>query len=146
MTTLTAQDVADYFLAKVDEEQGDTLTNLKLQKLLYYAQGFCLAIYEEPLFNDEIEAWTYGPVVPAIYHKYSECGTGSLPKPTTFDESKFSAEAGELLNEIQEVFGQFSAWKLANMTHEEPPWRNTPVGTVISHDALRDHFKTQLAE
>lgn len=144
MAILTAQDVADYFLANVAEDQGDTLTNLKLQKLLYYAQGFYLALYEEPLFDEQIEAWAYGPVVPGIYHKYSDCGTGPIPKPTSFDESKFNGQVGELLNDIQEVFAQFSAWKLANMTHEELPWMNTPTGGVISHEALRDYFKTQL--
>ena len=146
MATLTAQDIANYFLAKVDAGVGDSLTNLKLQKLLYYAQGFYLAIHEEPLFDEQIEAWTYGPVVPSIYHEYSKYDTSPLPKPTTFDESKYSGQVGELLDEIQEVFGQFSAWKLANMTHEEPPWENTPTGGVISHKALRVYFKTQLAE
>ena len=88
MATLTAQDVADYFLSIVDEEQGDSLSNLKLQKLLYYAQGFHLAIKNEPLFDEDIEAWTYGPVVPSVYNQYSQHGGDPIPKPDKVDLSK----------------------------------------------------------
>lgn len=59
---LTCFDVADYFLTQSnetqsnDENSGDFLSNLKLQKLVYYAQGFSLALLNRPLFNEEIEA------------------------------------------------------------------------------------------
>ena len=55
---LSAQDIADYLLAFVNRDEGELLSNLKLQKLLYYAQGFYLALYDKPLFEDRIEAWT----------------------------------------------------------------------------------------
>src|SRR5450631_518283 len=59
---LTARAVADYFLSLVDEEAGDSLSNLKLQKLVYYAQGFSLALTGKRLFDEAIEAWEHGPV------------------------------------------------------------------------------------
>ena len=65
---LTCYDIAKYFLAQADEEIGDLISNLKLQKLVYYAQGFYLALHDEALFPEDIEAWTHGPVVPVLYH------------------------------------------------------------------------------
>ncbi|OQY42717.1 MAG: hypothetical protein B6240_13665 [Desulfobacteraceae bacterium 4572_87] len=56
----------------LDEEAGDLISNLKLQKLVYYAQGFYLALYDEPLFNEPIEAWTHGPVIRELYRSYNE--------------------------------------------------------------------------
>ncbi len=60
---LSCDDAAKYFLAQTSEDAGDLISNLKLQKLLYYAQGFHLALYDEPLFPEAIEAWTHGPVL-----------------------------------------------------------------------------------
>lgn len=139
---VTARQVADFFLSKADDDAGDLISNLKLQKLLYYAQGFYLALNDKPLFEEEIYAWTHGPVVPSIYDEFKEHGQAGIPKPAespTFDE-----ETVGLLDEVYTVFGQFSAWKLRNMTHEEPPWKRTKSGQVISKDALREYFKTQV--
>lgn len=82
---LTCFDVADYFLAHCDEESGDIISNLKIQKLTYYAQGFSLVLLGKPLFNEKIEAWMHGPVVPELYRKYRDCGNGALPAPENFD-------------------------------------------------------------
>ncbi len=65
-------DVAEYFLSLADEEAGDFLSNLKLQKLVYYAQGFHLALFNRPLFMAAIHAWQHGPVVPELYHAYKK--------------------------------------------------------------------------
>jgi uncharacterized phage-associated protein len=50
------------------------MSNLKLQKLMYYAQGFSLVLFNKPLFPERIEAWIHGPVIPAVYHKYKGYG------------------------------------------------------------------------
>jgi len=145
---LSGKDVGDYFLSLCDENAGDLISNMKLQKLLYYAQGLHLAAFDEPLFEDRIEAWTHGPVVPAVYHALKRYGGQALPIPTDLDLSKFDERTRGLLDEVYKVFGQFSAWKLSNMTHEEPPWKEaagSPLSKVISHEALTQYFKTQLA-
>jgi uncharacterized phage-associated protein len=145
--TITAQDVANYFLASVDETIGDNLSNLKLQKLLYYAQGLYLAVRDgAPLFPEEIKAWQYGPVVEEIYHEYKEYGANAIPAPESFDASKISLDVREILDEVATVYGQFSASRLMNMTHEEPPWKTTDPKAVITHDKMRDYFKTQLVD
>lgn len=142
MSRITARDVADYFLASVDEESGDNISNLKLQKLVYYAQGFHLAIHGEPLFDDPIVAWAHGPVVPSLYHAFKDHGAGAIPRPDDFTGSKYAPEVSELLDEVLEVYGQFSAWKLRDMTHDELPWKSVSPNELISQDSLRDFFST----
>lgn len=141
---LSCHDVADYFLAQQDEESGDTISNLKLQKLVYYAQGFHLAMHDgQPLFGEPIEAWTHGPVVPELYHRFKDFGAGAIFPPVKLDYSKYDQRTKELLDEVYSVYGQFSGWKLRNMTHEEAPWRDTnPKPGVISHESMASYFKT----
>lgn len=141
----TAAQVAGYFLSLTDEDAGDTISNLKLQKLLYYAQGFSLALENRPLFDEPLVAWTHGPVVVEVYHAYKGHGSGAIPLPRGLDLRSFDKTTRELLNEVYHVYGQYAAWKLRGMTHEEPPWRNAyreAPGTVIRHPALKRFFKT----
>lgn len=147
MAKYTADQIADYFLAKVDEETGDNLSNLKLQKLVYYAQGFHLALSDgEPLFDDEIAAWAHGPVVPSLYHKYKARGADAIPAPDGFDISQFDQEARELLDEVWFVYGQFSALKLRKMAHDESPWKDAGPSGVVSRDTMREFFKTLIID
>ena len=143
---LTCSDIAKYFLANVNEDYGDNISNLKLQKLVYYAQGFHLALYDKLLFSEPIEAWTHGPVVPALYRKYKDFGAGAIPIPQDMDFSIYDERTKELLDDIFNVFGQFSAWKLRNMTHTEPPWKDASncSDNLISHESMKEYFKTRL--
>lgn len=142
----TASDVAKYILTLSQPEEGDYVSNLKLQKLLYYAQGFHLALRGRPLFQDSIQAWPHGPVVPGVYHIYKDNGSSAIPIPMDFSRERLTSEERDLLDEVWSVYGQFSAWKLRDMTHEEPPWKNTPSGGEIAHSALQEFFSTQVLE
>lgn len=140
----TAKDVAEYFISLVDEENGDFLTNLKIQKLLYYAQGFSLALNRVPLFQEPIVAWNLGPVVEELYEDYKQYGASPVPLPEDFDIEKFDGDTKELLNEVFEVYGQFSPTALVEMTHNETPWKKTPLKSEISHRKLQNYFSTQV--
>ncbi len=141
---LSCQEVARYFLSKVDEDSGDLISNLKLQKLVYYAQCLHLAIYDEPLFSEPIEAWLHGPVVPALYEVYRQYGGAALDSHQDIDFSCYDDTIRNFLDEVYYFFGQFSAWKLRNMTHEEDPWKNTPTNGIISHQLITEYFKDWL--
>ncbi len=139
---LSAQDVADYFLANADES-CQPITNMALQKLLYYAQGFHLALQGEPLFRDEIEAWEYGPVVPSVYDRYSTCGRSAIPRPDSNGLSagnSLAPETREVLEVVQAVYGPISAWHLSRLTHAEPPWSKTGRRQPIRHELLKEFF------
>jgi uncharacterized phage-associated protein len=140
---MPAHEIARYFVSLVDEEAGDSITNLKLQKLLYYAQGGHLAYFDEPLFPEPIEAWTHGPVVPAVYRRYKQHGGEPIPiEPVNPDN--YNDQVREVLDEVNNVFGQFTASKLRTMTHNEPPWMQTPQGEEIPCDLMREFFKTMV--
>ncbi|TKB81246.1 MAG: DUF4065 domain-containing protein [Nitrospira sp.] len=142
----SVKDIATYFLALSDPKVGDLISNLKLQKLCYYAQGFHLAIHGTKLFPEKIEAWTHGPVVRELYQAYKKHGDGAIPLPEKFDISIYGKNTQELLNEVYSVYGQYSAWKLRNMTHEEPPWMDAKKsGKAISNSAMKEYFKTLIA-
>lgn len=147
MSMHTATDVAKWFLAHnriaAADEGAEFISNLKLQKLLYYAQGCALAVTDEPLFGDEIVAWQHGPVVESVYHAYKSNGSNGIVFEDDFDFSQFTPEENELLEEVYDTFGQYSAWKLRNMTHEETPWLTTPQGAVISTGVIKDYFKRE---
>jgi uncharacterized phage-associated protein len=137
---LTALEVADYLIASVDGGSGDNITHLKLQKLLYYAQGFHVAMCDgKPLFSESVLAWTHGPVVRRVYSKYRGLEWHPI-SPKTVDIHKYAPEDRELLDAVYLKYGQFGAWKLEEMTHEESPWAKTRQQAAISLDLLREYF------
>ena len=146
----SAEKIAEWFLARnrrdIAEGSDEMISNLKLQKLLYYAQGCTLAITGEPLFNDEILAWEHGPVVPCIYHKYKSNGANGIPYDGEFDGSFLDKKTASILEEVYQEFGQYSAWKLRNMTHEEAPWQKTQKNKVISTESIKDYFEQNYVE
>ena len=121
MAQLTAQQVADYIIAFANEA-GSSITNLKLQKMVYYAQGYYLALNNEKLFDDRIEAWVHGPVLPVLYHKYKEFRWQSIN--VAVDVPTISQEIKNFLDLVIETFLPMDAFKLERMTHEESPWLN----------------------
>ena len=148
MAYSTSENVAKWFLVRNKEEEAngaDGISNLKLQKLLYYAQGCTLALTGNSLFDDEIMAWKHGPVVESIYHKYKSFESGAIT-PEEFDVNSVNSEITGILEEVYQNFGQFSAWKLRNMTHEETPWKTTPINCVISPSIIKDYFEKNYIE
>jgi uncharacterized phage-associated protein len=142
-------EIANKIVVNTDSSQGETISNLKLQKLLYYMQGFFIAVFDKKLFEDPIEAWQYGPVVRSAYLHFKDFGSNSISLPVETEVINMSSEEELLFNEVMEEYGQFSAIKLMNMTHDELPWKKTfhknPQGE-ITYDLLREYFKTQITE
>ena len=116
--------IAKWFIAWAEAE-GEELSNLKLQKLLYYAQGHYLAERHRPLFSDQIQAWSHGPVVPDVYHEFKACGSSTieLPDRDPFTWDDVDSETAKLLSRVWNTYGGYSAGRLRNMTHAEAPWR-----------------------
>ena len=143
---ITALDVSEYFLKGLSEpDEGDIISNLKLQKLLYYAQGIHLAKYDEPLFEDEIVHWLHGPVVISVYKEYKIHSTQALPIPETVKNiSKFSDKHKDSIRLTYNHFGRYSAWVLSQKTHQEDPWKNTDQDEVITKEAIKIFFKVEL--
>ena len=139
-----AIDVANVFLKLSEPESGDALTNLKLQKLVYYVQGFHLAIYDKPIFEESILHWEHGPVVKELYEAFKQYGSDTVPVPAEVNADALTDEQVKLIEEVNSVYGQFSAWKLRDMTHAESPWLSTSKDEVITPEILTPFFKTLL--
>jgi uncharacterized phage-associated protein len=122
-------DVASYFIVKAYEDGIEAeMTNMKVQKLLYYAQSLHLALYDEPLFDEEIQAWRYGPVCPRAYRFYSEFEAKQLPIPSREELSQIPDDQQDVLAEVWEYFGGYHAYRLSDMTHFEFPWKKARRG------------------
>jgi len=150
MALTTASEIADYFIY-VANETGSYLSNLKLQKLLYYAQAWHLALYELPLFEDDFEAWIHGPVIPALYEQYQTFGWQPLLKEV--QKPQFSEELQHFLEEVTEEYFILDALELEMMTHREAPWIETrggvpldePSSSIISQQSMKDYYKACVA-
>jgi uncharacterized phage-associated protein len=120
---------ASYFIIKAYEDGMEAeITNMKIQKLLYYSQCLHLALYDEPLFPEEIQAWRYGPVCPPAYRFYSDFEALQLPIPSKNDLLEIPHEQKKVLEEVWENFGSYNAYRLSSMTHEEFPWKKARKG------------------
>ena len=135
---------AEYFLRLQTGDAGDAISNMKLQKLLYYAQGFALAILGKPLFEDDFEKWAYGPVLPVVYNKYKAFGSEAIPRPEGASLQDYTDDERKLLDEVYYTFGQYSAWALSEMSHATTPWRDAELGKIISKDSMKTYFATQV--
>ena len=127
------------------EEQGEIMSNMKLQKLLYYYQGFHLAFFNKPAFDDELHAWQYGPVVPEVYYSFANKGA-SIINIDDFNENHedFNDQQKQLLHVILDNYGQLNAITLMNLSHQEFPWKSTKLPGVISPEKLLSFFKTKI--
>ena len=137
---------AEYFLRLQTGDAGDSISNMKLQKLLYYAQGFALAIFQAPLFPEDFEKWSYGPVLPVVYEKYKRFGAEAIPRPEGAKLQDYTDDERKLLDEVYYSFGQYSAWALSEMSHATPPWQNAELGKIITKESMKAYFCTQVAQ
>lgn len=93
---------------------------LKLQKLLYLAQGYSYAFYDRPLFNDELEGWVHGPVVRTVYDIFKNYQYNSID--TNFEVEELDDEAQDVLNYVIKNFAKYDAKYLEKLSHEQEPW------------------------
>jgi uncharacterized phage-associated protein len=138
----TAGNAAAYLCAIYDDEDAD-FTMLKLQKLLYYAQGYALALLRRPLFGERIKAWEHGPVVPQVRMAYKDF-PGVLPRPDDLDLLAVDPAVRAILDRVYAEFGQYAAWALRNMTHDERPWTETTQSDEIDRQLMADFFAERL--
>lgn len=150
---MKALDVARKIISFAENDEaagGDLITNLKLQKLLYYVQGYHLAFFDSPLFEDKIESWMYGPVVPSVYEHFKSFGSNGLHSADINSTTEsFNPNSLDLIFQVYEMFKSFSAIGLMEKTHQEEPWAQAlphDRGTEIHIDNLKKYFKKIINE
>lgn len=103
---------------------GKNITNLLLQKLLYYVKSISGLFEGGTIIKEPCEAWRFGPVFPAIYEKYKEFGKQEIEidLPKNFTDSLLSAQERKITDYVLDTFGIYNAWFLKDLTHLEEPW------------------------
>ena len=114
--------VVNFFLANIDVENEETITHMKLQKLLYYVQAWSLALLHHVMFTDRIEAWAHGPVIPNVYQTFKVFGREPIAAIEQWDDSSFNDEEKNVLRIVKKIYGNFDAPVLRKFTHSEDPW------------------------
>ena len=149
--------IANAFLNKAAGE-GERISHLKLQKLMYYASGYYLALHNKPLIDNMFEAWEYGPVVPALYREFRDFGLNPitrLAKSSEWDEDALPAaipiqdeEVNKIIDFVWKNYSKYSALQLSDMTHaERSPWDRTRKekpgirNADIPDEFLKEHFQ-----
>lgn len=145
-TRPSAIDVGRYLLRLASmEEEAEVFTPLRLQKLLYYVQGWSLGCNGEPMFDEKIEAWANGPVVREVWKQWNG-NTPISPDDATCDN--LTAEQAAFVASVWESYRAHSAWSLREMTHKELPWLDARKGyepsarcdVEITQKAMREYF------
>jgi uncharacterized phage-associated protein len=145
-----AMTVAKWFVERANGEFVDDggvaegISNLKLQKLLYFAQAASLSTRGETLFDDAIEAWKFGPVVPNVYREFKRFGNDAITDVPGTGAEAVPAEVALLLEDVWRIYGKYSAFELVNMTHAQKPWKDVFMkdGTgVITVEAMREYYR-----
>lgn len=139
------QDVARFFIDLAqhqnERDSGDLMTNLRLQKLLYFAQGWYLARFGKALFNEPIEAWPYGPVVPEVYSQYKGYGRQGITEESTFPMDAFTPDEYELLLDVAREYDGCSTSALVSLSHAPyAPWSKAEQSTVIPRNEIHAYF------
>lgn len=141
--------IAEYILFKAGEV-GSFVSNLKLQKLLYYAQGWHLAHNQTELFSEKMEAWVHGPVIPALYSHYKHFGSSPISSPEK--NPILSEETQEFLEKFLQNYLPIDAYELELSSHREKPWieargglqPDQPCNTEISINTMKEYFTNWL--
>lgn len=131
----SAFDIVPYILRSTAKSSVGSVTPLKLQKLLYYAQAWSLVFRGEALFYENIEAWVHGPVVPSIYQRYKQYSYNVLPEQNSINELK--ADEVEVLDIVLMNYGKKSAKFLEELSHLEYPWLKAREGFCTNQSSNR---------
>lgn len=143
---LDSVEIANFFLAQAKHE-GLSFTNLKLQKVVYYAQALYLGVHEKVLFQDEIQAWEHGPVIPNLYKHFKEYKNKSILFNEELDITKFDENLIEFLYFVYGKFGKMTTSALYKMVHKEPLYikavSNPATNTICTRD-LASYYKDKI--
>jgi len=146
----SAVEIADKYV-QLAKKENCLFSHMKLQKLIYISNGISLALNDEPLINEHIEAWPYGPVVSSVYHTFKIFGNsnivtgvfGQYPLNPKLSEKELTA-----FNDAWQIAKGISAIKLSNWTHNpDSPWskaKNEGLD-IIPDEYMKEFFTRFLA-
>lgn len=129
-----------YYIVNYCNDHDIPISNLKLQKLLYYVQATFLTNGEEA-FSDEVHPWKYGPVVSAVYQEFKIYVSGNIKD--RFPNINLNATEKGLVNRVIESYRDYTPPEMISKTHNEGPWKNAYCNNedVITKAAIKDYYE-----
>lgn len=143
LQNISPSDIAKYFLYRSTQD-GDLVSPLKMQKLVYYAYAWTLVKNKKKLFDEQIQAWANGPVIPSLYRELKKYGSSPISEEyigvsneKEFNAllSKFPQDVMKTLNGVYEEYITKSAFELVVLTHSEKPWANARNGVATGEQS-----------
>ncbi|AYQ57739.1 hypothetical protein MS2017_2085 [Bathymodiolus thermophilus thioautotrophic gill symbiont] len=128
------------------KDKGKYLTNMQLQKMVYIAHGYNLALRGTKLYYEDTRAWNFGPVVPELYEQLRQYGSNEVTKSIGSDNAEeLDEDSLEIVKAVYENYKQYSGMQLSNLTHKEntpwsKSWKNNKYG-VIPADDIYESYK-----
>lgn len=141
-----AMDVANFFIDMASKDMNsDLMTNLRLQKLLYFSQAWCLARYHKPLFPEDFTAWQFGPIVRNVYDQFNSYGRNPIKeKNGAYDSESFTDNELSVLIDVLSYYGKYATSSLVDMSHKTDPWRkHEECKETIPIDEIEEYFSRQ---
>ena len=142
MDKVDSVELAKYIVCKM-AERGENINHLKLQKLLYYVQVWHLVYSDEPLIDEDFEAWLHGPVLRSVWNYYRTFSIMLDTLPCKEYKLKLTKEQEEIIADVLDEYGSKSGYYLECLTHEESPWqeaRRQGENTKISKEAIKEFY------
>lgn len=135
-------DVAKYMVYLSYRDNVNDLTPLRVQKLLYLAQGWSYVWDNKPLFDDSFEAWQYGPVNVYVYNYFRKYNRRPIP----YDEGILSlddTDAEDTINAVWREYSRYGIFRLVELTHSQDPWKNAyNSGSCIQNEDIKEYFQS----
>lgn len=151
--------IANYFIQK-SIDTGNTISPMKLVKLVYISHGWYLGLADKPLISDEVQAWKYGPVIPPVYQQFKKYGDSPITEKAYYRNQEklyyYSLNdplVASFLDKVWEVYSNYSGIQLSSLTHEpNTPWDiiwnkyngSTFYGASIPNNIIKEHYKAMI--
>lgn len=140
----SAQRVANFIINECNR-QDIPITNLKLQKLLYFIQGEFAKLYDKRLIADDFYAWQLGPVVPEVYYKFAIYSSSHIPMQKEQYGEELSEEVEQRISALLPRYIRMSTWDLVDLSHEQDPWKYAHQifgdKTLIPYESIYQFFR-----
>lgn len=146
--TVSSHAIANAFIS-LAAEQGRKLTNMQIQKLVFLAHGYCLALCEKPLYYHNTHAWQWGPVIPKLYKALQKFGSGFVDSPLESEDTVDpSTKEYEIIKAVFKSYGKYTGSQLSSLTHQAGTpwsltWENNKFG-IIENKLIENHYRKLL--
>lgn len=131
-------------LLHIAHKHGMGLTPMQVLKLVYISHGWMLGLHQQPLFDEDVEAWKYGPVVPCVYRKYKEFRGSPIKSPGKDHEEDMEGPKRNMIGQVFDGYGTYTGIELSELTHQEgSPWDTARKARmdIIPNDLIQTYYR-----